>query len=90
MNHYSVIKGCIRFKKLWRNPHITRYSVVKQRCLLDIIPCLYKYVDLASKVSYKDAYKKRAPLAISLLLPTDQRVIVSAATSSIVCAWAVA
>ena len=66
MNHYSVVKGYFRFKKLWRNRYITRYRVVELRCLLEnIIICLYKYVDLASKVSYKDACKKRAPLSIT-------------------------
>ena len=45
MNHYSVIKGYFRFKELWRNRYITRYRVVKLRCLLEnSIICLYKYV----------------------------------------------
>ena len=49
MNHFSVINGYFRFKKLWRNRYITRYKVVKLRCLLEnIIICLYRYVDLAS------------------------------------------
>ena len=69
MKHYSVINSYFRFKKLWRNRYITRYRVVKLRCLLEnIIICVYKYVIFGFEISYKDACKKRAPLAIGLLL----------------------
>ena len=76
MNHYSVMNGYFRFKRLWRNRYITRYRVVKLRCLLESITiCLYKYVDLASKFLIKILARKepalainRAPLAIGLLL----------------------
>ena len=62
MNRYSVIKGYVRFEKLWRNRYITRYRVVKLRCLLDnIIICLYKYVDLASKFLIKMRTRKEPP-----------------------------
>ena len=69
MNHYSVVKGYFRFKKLWINRYITRYRVVKLRCLLDnIIISLYKYVDLASKFLIKMHTRKEPLLAIGLLL----------------------
>ena len=76
MNQYSVIIGYFRFKKLWRNRYITRYRVVELCCLLEnIMICLYKYGDLASKFVIKMHARKepplaikRAPLAIGLLL----------------------
>ena len=69
MNHYSVIKGYFRFKKLLRNRYITRYRVVKLRCLLDnIIICLYKYVDLASKFLIK-IHAREEPLWLSIEPP---------------------
>ena len=69
MNHYSVIKGCFRFIKLWRNRYITRYRVVKLRCLLDnIMISLHKYVDLSSKFFIKMHTRREPPLAIGLLL----------------------
>ena len=62
MNHYSVINGYFRFEKVWRNRYITRYRVVKLRCLLEnIIICLYKYVDLASKFLIKMHAGKEPP-----------------------------
>ena len=61
MNHYSVIKGYLKFKKLWRNRYITIYRVVKLHCLLDIIISLYKYVDLASKFLIKMHARKEPP-----------------------------
>ena len=62
MNHYSVINGYFRSKKLWRNRYITRYRVVKLRCLLEnIIICLYNYVDLASKFLIKMHARKEPP-----------------------------
>ena len=62
MNHYSVMNGYFRFKRLWRNRYITRYRVVKLRCLLEnIIICLYKYVDLASKFLIKMPARKDPP-----------------------------
>ena len=62
MNHYSVIKGYFRFKKLWRNRYITRYRVVELRYLLDnIVICLYKYVNLASKFLIKTHARKELP-----------------------------
>ena len=60
MNHYSVIHGYFRFKKL-RNRYITRYRVVKLRCLLENIICLYKCVDLASKFPIKVHARKEHP-----------------------------
>ena len=61
MNH-SVINGYFRFKKLWRNRYITRYRVVKLRCLLEnIIICLYNYVDFASKFFIKMHAIKEPP-----------------------------
>ena len=33
-NHYSVIKGYFRFKKLSRNRYFTKYRVVKLLCCL--------------------------------------------------------
>ena len=69
MNHYSVINGYFRFEKLSRNRYVTSYRVIKLRCLLDnIIICLYKYVDLASKFLIKIHKRKDPPLAIGLLL----------------------
>ena len=60
--HYSVIKGYFRFKKLRRNRYITRYRVVKLCCMLDnIIICLYKHVDLASKFLVKMHARKQPP-----------------------------
>ena len=54
MNHYFVINGYFRFKKLWKNRNIARCRVVELGCLLEnIIICLYKYVDLASKFLIK-------------------------------------
>ena len=61
MNHYSVINDYFRFKKLWRNRYITRYRVVKLRCLLENIICLYKYMDLASKFLIKVHARKEPP-----------------------------
>ena len=62
MNYHSVIKRYIRFKKQWRNHYITRYRVVKLRCLLDnIIICLHKYVDLTSKFLIKMHTRKEPP-----------------------------
>ena len=62
MNHYSVIIGYFRLKKLWRNRYITRYRVVELRCLLEnIIIYLYKYVDLASKLLIKLHARKEPP-----------------------------
>ena len=61
-HHYSVVKGYFRFKKLWRNHYITRYRVVELRFLLgNIIICLYKYVDLASKFLIKIHTRKEPP-----------------------------
>ena len=61
MNHYSVINGYFRFKKLWRNRYIIRYRVVKLRCLLENIIYLYKYVDVASKFLIKVHARKEPP-----------------------------
>ena len=62
LNHYSVIIGYFRFKKLWRNRYITRYRVVELHFLLEnIMICLYKYVDLAAKVLIK-MHARRKPL----------------------------
>ena len=62
MNHYSLMNGYFRFKSLWRNRYITRYKVAKLRCLLEnIIICLYKYVDLASKFLIKMLEEKSPP-----------------------------
>ena len=65
MNHYSVIKGYFRFRKLSRNHCITRYRIVKLRCLLhNTIICLYRYVmdlDLASKCLIKIHTRKEPP-----------------------------
>ena len=62
MNHYSVVKGYFRFKKLWRNHYITRYRVVKLGSLLDnIIICISKYGDSASKFLIKMHTKKEPP-----------------------------
>ena len=62
MNHYSVMNGYFRFKRLWKNRYITRDRVVKLRCLLEnIIICLYKYVDLASKFLIKMLARKEPP-----------------------------
>ena len=36
-NHYSVVKGYFRFKKLLRNNYFTRYKELKLCCLLDNI-----------------------------------------------------
>ena len=56
INHYSVMNGYFRFKRLWRNRYITRYREVKLRCLQE---------NIGFKVSYKDACKKRVPLAVN-------------------------
>ena len=62
MNHYSIMNGYFRFKRLWRNRYITRNREVKLRCLLEnIIISLYKYVDLASKFLIKMLAKKEPP-----------------------------
>ena len=62
MNYYSVINGYFRFETLWRNRYITRDIVVILRYLLDnIIICLYKYVDLASKFLIKMHARKEPP-----------------------------
>ena len=62
MDHYSVVIGYFRFKRLWRNQYITRYRVVELRCLLEnIIICLYKYLDLASKFLIKMHARKEPP-----------------------------
>ena len=62
MNYYFVIKRYFRFRKLWRSRYITRYRVVKLRCLLDnIIICLHKYVYLASKFLIKMHTRKEPP-----------------------------
>ena len=62
MNHYSVMNGYFRFKRLWRNRYITRYREVKLRFLLEnIIICLYKYVDLASKFLIMMLARKEPP-----------------------------
>ena len=62
MNHYSVIIGYFRFNKLWRNHYITRYRVVELHCLLEnIIICLYKYMDSASKFLINILARKGPP-----------------------------
>ena len=61
MNH-SVINCYFRFRKLWRNRYITRYRVVKLRRLLEnIIICLCKYLDFASKFLIKMHARKEPP-----------------------------
>ena len=45
-NHYSVVEGYFRFKKLRIHRYFARYRIVEPRCLLDgIIIFLYKYAD---------------------------------------------
>ena len=60
--HYSVIKGCFRFKKLSGNRYFTRYTVLQVRCLIhDTIIFLYIYVDLTSKFLIKMHTRKEPP-----------------------------
>ena len=56
-NHYSVIRGYFRSKKLSRNRYFTRYRILKLRCLLHDTHFLIHVRGFNFKVSYKDAYK---------------------------------
>ena len=60
-NHYSVIRGYFRLKKLSRNRYFTRYRVLKLRCLLHYTHFLIYVRGFNFKVSYKDACEERAP-----------------------------